>query len=172
MKQHDVRKLADTRARFEFDIPLADLPGLPDDLRAADAVQVHAQFGREQGWNVVDLQLSTCLQLTCQRCLQPLQWPVDARSRVALVESQEAANAVPEDLEVFLAEEGRCSLAALAGEELLLALPAVALHAEGQRCEAVAEESETVAADEDAAPEEGTTRPFADLAALLKRGKE
>jgi uncharacterized metal-binding protein YceD (DUF177 family) len=61
----------------------------------------------------------------------------------------------------MLAPGGRISIGALITEELLLTLPIVALHGEGEPCAAPAES---------AAAEHGrdTHRPFARLADLLK----
>lgn len=172
-KQHDIRKLVDSKAAFDFEIPLTELPGVPETLRGEpEPARVHARFERSQGWNVVDLKVAARVGLICQRCLRPLEWHVDAHSRIALLQSQEEAQDVPEDLEVFMAENGYTSVAALAGEELMLALPSVPLHGEAERCESDAAGVERVSAPV-ATPEAGaTTRPFADLAALLKHGKD
>ena len=66
---------------------------------------------------------------------------------------------------------------ALVAEELLLALPIVPLHEDQRQCEQLAagDAATPVAAapDEPHAPastEQTTTRPFADLRALLERG--
>ena len=75
------------------------------------------------------------------------------------LDSEAQAVNVAEEVETFLAADGHGSLAALAAEELLLSLPLVPRHAQGEQCvEASAEAEET-------------QRPFADLRALLDKGR-
>lgn len=172
LKLRDVRKLADTRAAFEFEVPVASLPGLPSDLGAGNGqVQVQVRFGREQGFAIADVVLSATLQVTCQRCMAPMPLTVRAHSPVLVVESEREAEEAPAGWETFLAPEGRMSLEALAAEELMLALPIVPLHDVGAGCNA----AESVAGATHHAPsaaEEAvaTARPFADLKTLLERG--
>jgi len=82
---------------------------------------------------------------------------------------------VPEEFETFLATDGHATLAALAAEELLLALPIVPRHGRGEWCEvssAGAEAADSAPAVREAmAPAEETQRPFAELRALLERAK-
>ena len=180
-KLRDVRKLADARATIGLDIPVAELPGLPGELISGSGVlHAHVQFGREQGFMVAQVVLRGQLELICQRCMGPMPLPIETSSPVLLVESEADAEAAPVEWETYLAAEGRLSLAALAAEELLLALPVVPLHADGSGCKVVGRQS----ADQPAPPqraaepapplagaaEQATTRPFADLRALLDGG--
>jgi uncharacterized protein len=165
-----------------LEIPVAELPGLPGDLVCGSGqLHAHVQFGREQGFMVAQVALRGQLELICQRCMEPMPLPVDSSSPVLLVESEADAEAAPVEWETYLAAEGRLSLAALAAEELLLALPVVPLHADGDCKAAVrqapeepvpspraAEPTPPLAGAGDAGPaEQATTRPFADLRALL-----
>jgi uncharacterized protein len=171
LKLRDVRKLADSRAVFEFDVAVAELPGLPPDLSAGDGrVQVQVRFGREQGFAIADVSLNARLQVLCQRCMAPMPLAVQAHSPVIVVESEREAEDAPAGWETFLAPEGRLSLESLAAEELLLALPIVPLHGADAVCaaaDAVVREAPSSPAAADAVT---TARPFADLKALLQRG--
>ena len=172
LKLRDVRKLADTRAAFDFEVRVAELPGLPPDLGARDGqLKVQVRFGREQGFAIADVSLSARLQVTCQRCMAPMPLTVQAHSPVLVVESEREAEDAPVGWETFLAPEGRLSLEALAAEELLLALPIVPLHEAAAAC-AQLESVARAARSAPAAVEEAsaTARPFADLKALLERG--
>ena len=122
------------------------------------------RFGNEQGSRVAHVGLDGELQLICQRCLQPMRWPVKTQSPVMLIEAESQADGLPDDRETFLAADGRVSVAALAGEELLLALPIVPLHADIAEC--------GVGAPPVGEPPSGVEsgRPFADLRALLEQG--
>lgn len=171
-KPREVAKLADTRAEFEFAIPVGELPGIPAELSVADEpVRVVLRFMREQGTAVANVEVHAHLRPQCQRCLAPMKIDVDSSSHVALIEHESAADTVPGEMETFLAEDGRCDLAALAAEELLLALPIVPRHAPGEGCEAAAGAARTVATADEPVAEHETQRPFADLRALLERGK-
>jgi uncharacterized protein len=166
-KLRDIRKLSDARAILDLDIPLAELPGIPVELISGGG-PLHAvvQFGREQGFMVAQVALKGELQLVCQRCMGALKWQVDTRSPVLLIEAEAEADGAPAQWETYLAAEGRLSIAALAAEELLLALPIVPLHESAASCE----KGKSVPAPVPAATEQVGLRPFADLRALLEQG--
>jgi len=173
----DLARLAEMHALFELEIPLGDLPGIPEEFALADQpVRVRMQFARERGRAMVDIRLRAVLLPLCQRCLQVMRLEVAADSQVAIVDSEAAAAAVPEALETFLAPEGQGSLAALAAEELLLALPIVPRHAAQQHCPVAAGVAAgaigNTAVPADAPGPKVTQRPFADLRALLERGRD
>jgi len=166
-KLRDVRRLAEARAEFEFDWDAAQLPGLPPELRSG---RVHARlrFGREQGFAVAEVGLKARLEVSCQRCMQPMPLQLETHSPVLLVESEREAEDAPAGWETFLAPEGRVDFMALVSEELLLAVPIVPLHAAGSPCGA----TPAGAGQEMVAPQglgEATVRPFAELRALLER---
>jgi uncharacterized protein len=167
-KLRDVRKLSDARAILDLDIPLAELPGIPVELISGGGpLHVAVQFGREQGFMVAQVALKGELQLVCQRCMGPLKWQLDTQSPVLVIESEAEAEGAPAQWETYLAVDGRLSIAALAAEELLLALPIVPLHESGAGCD---EGKSVPAAPRPAATGQVTARPFADLRALLEQG--
>lgn len=171
-KPRELAKLADTRAEFEFAIPVGELPGIPAELSVADEpVRVVLRFARERGTAVANVEVHASLKPLCQRCLAPMKIEVASSSHLAVIEHESAADTVPGEMETFLAPDGRCDLAALAAEELLLALPIVPRHAPGEGCEAGAEAAVKLDAADAPAAERDTQRPFADLRALLERGK-
>jgi len=173
-KLRDVRKLADARATLELEIPVAELPGLPGELMSGGGqVHAHVQFGREQGFMVAQVALRAQLELICQRCMGPMRLPIETSSPVLLVESEADAEAAPVEWETYLAAEGRLSVAALAAEELLLALPVVPLHADSDACVAAGKPAalpDAQPAPQPQSAEQATVRPFADLRALLDGG--
>ena len=171
LKLRDVRKLADTRAEFDLEFPLRELPGMPPEVGGSDG-RVHARvrFGREQGFAIADVSLDAQLQVICQRCMAPMWLTVGTRSPVQVVGSELEAEDAPAGRETFLAPEGRLSLEALVAEELLLALPIVPLHEAGTVCAAVDGPAQQKAAPAAAEEAGSTARPFADLKALLEQG--
>jgi uncharacterized protein len=157
----NVAALADEARQVELAIPLERFERVTPQLAATTGmVNGSVALDREEGRIVAEVTLATQVQLLCQRCLEPMPWPVQSSSRVTLVESEAAAAELPPELETALAPDGRLHLADLVEEELLLALPAAPLHPEGE-CPA----QRDVKQEEFAEP---TQRPFAALGELLK----
>jgi len=157
----NVAALADEARQVQLAIPLERFERVTPQLAATQGmVDGSVALAREEGRIVADVAVTAQLQLRCQRCLEPMSWPVQSSSRVTLLESEAAAAGLPPELETALAPEGRMRLADLVEEELLLALPAVARHPDGE-CPAPREEKQ-----EDFA--EPTQRPFAALSEMLK----
>jgi uncharacterized protein len=157
----DAEQLADRHAAIDFSIRLGELPRVAPQLaRDEGSVIGTASFGRERGLAVVELVIEAAVPLTCQRCMAPMAWPVANRARIAIVADAAAADGVPPELETVIAPGGRVSVGELVEEELLLGLPIVALHADEAACGGRPGDG----------PEEETQKPFAGLAALLKRG--
>jgi uncharacterized protein len=158
----EVDRLADGGADVDFAVPLAELSGLrPERPDVAGSLTGRAHFRRERGLAVAELNFEGTATLQCQRCLQSMQLPLHGRVRVALVDSEDKAARVPEDLEPVLAAGGRISIGELITEELLLSLPIVPRHARVPECVPAAASEEEPAAE--------THRPFAQLGDLLKR---
>ena len=156
----DVDKLADSAAVVDFNLALPELPGLRAGVTGSVAGE--ARFSRSEGLAVVRLTAHGVATLECQRCLQPMSVSLESDVRIALVGAEDDVARVPEELEPMLAPGGRISIGGLITEELLLALPIVALHSAGESCAVQAPES-------GAEREPETHKPFARLADLLKR---
>ena len=161
-KPLEVDRLAEARAEVDFAIPLAQLSGLRS-ARAEIGGEVHGRvrFGREHEFAAAQLSLSGVATLTCQRCMQPMQLPLETASRVVLVTSAEEAARLSEDLEPVLAEGGRISIGELVTEELLLLLPIVPLHEGDGDCPSLPASTAETGIE--------THKPFARLGELLKR---
>jgi len=97
-----------------------------------------------------------------------MRWPITVKSRIALVSDYDAADRVPEGLEVFLVEADSISVRDLVDEEILLALPNVARHAEGSECASSKMQLPGQEADEESVDSQ-VQKPFAQLGELLKR---
>jgi uncharacterized protein len=161
--------LVGTEAAIDFSIPLAELPRVSHELLAADGEATgQVRFSRQLGHAVADLEVSAQPEVVCQRCMQPMRWPVKVKSRIALVSDYNAADRVPEGLEVFLVEADSVSVRDLVDEEVLLALPHVARHEEDSECAGreMRLPGHEVEADEASAD---VQKPFAQLGELLKR---
>jgi uncharacterized protein len=164
-KPLDVDRLAGGEAEIDFDVPLAELsrlkariPGIGGSVRGA------VRFGRQSKFAVAELALAGKATLQCQRCMQPMELPIESTTHVALIFAEADAAEVPEELEPVLARSGSISTGELVEEELLLALPIVPLHEELREC-AVPAAAPLVSAE---TAEHVTQRPFAGLGELLR----
>jgi uncharacterized protein len=165
-----VDTLVSTEAAHEFAIPLAELPRIAQQLAGTDGeASGVVRFSRQVGHAVADLRLKARPTVVCQRCMQMMRWPVDVETSIALVGDIDAADRVPEGLEVFVVEGDSVSVRELVDEEVMLALPTVPLHDEDSDCmkrfEALAAESVEDAEEADSQVQ----KPFAQLGELLKR---
>ena len=163
---HDVGRLADGQAEFEFAIPLTALPRVQAQLAGAEGtVEGHVRFTRESGFAVAELEVHGTVPLTCQRCLQGMQWPVKGQARIALIAAEPDMDRVPEHLEPLLAPGGRISIRDLVDEEMLFVLPIVPLHPQETGCP----DDAAVRAPAPTQEAPAVQRPFERLGELLKR---
>jgi len=163
----EVERLSRSAADVDFALELAELPGLRSlHGGVAGSVQGHVQFGREQGVAIAELTFTGSATLECQRCMRPMQQPLEVHARFALAASETEAEQVPQELETVLAPGGRTTIAALVAEELLLTLPIVPLHAQGAEAHCAPAPAPAAAAP---GAQGETHKPFARLGELLKR---
>jgi uncharacterized protein len=101
-------------------------------LRPEGDVSFELAFTRDQerrailsGW------LKTVFSLQCQRCLEEVCLPVDIRLSVAFVQGLDEAEMLPEEFDPCLVEEDQVTFKDLIEDELLLAMPQVAMHQPG-----------------------------------------
>jgi uncharacterized protein len=165
-----VDTLVGTEAVIDFSIPLTDLPRVSRELTSTDGeAKGQARFSRHLGHAVADLEVSASPEVVCQRCMQAMPWPVNVKSRIALVSDYGAADRVPDGMEVFLVENDSVSVRDLVDEEILLALPHVARHAEGSECADSEMQLPGQEADGEDVADSQVQKPFAQLGELLKR---
>ena len=138
----DPRKYADQGRIVEGQLTVADLPRLQDYHDSLDQpVNLSLAFGRdEEGHRRIEGEVSTILVLPCQRCLEPVTCDIKANINVEPM-----------------------VLTDLLEEELLLAMPLVALH----------DPCPTALPQDSGKPEkqENADNPFAVLAKLKGQGK-
>jgi uncharacterized protein len=122
--------LAERGAHLEGILDLARLTRLGRDLaHATGGVAVWLDFVRdEQGRPQVTGRIRATLALTCQRCLEPMEVPLDLEVGLGLLPSDADAQHLSPGIEPLLVGEEPVSLVQLVEDELLLALPAVPMH--------------------------------------------
>lgn len=156
-------QLAEQGVTLEGSLPLTSLDRLRDSAPPGGLVQVRLRFASEHGAHpTLSGEFETTLMRVCQRCLEPMELPVSGEFEVALVRDLEAADALQDRFDVMQVGARAMLLKTIVEDEVLLAVPAVALHALGV-CDAAdaAEESVDEAPDMAERP-----NPFAVLAAL------
>lgn len=167
----DAVKLCQQGGRLSGDVPFARLARLAEQLCHQDG-QAHVdwQFGLdEQSRKVIHGTVDAVVPLACQRCLEQVDVAVHADTSLALVWSDEQAAQLPRTLDPVLMETDVLDMFAAAEDELLLALPIVAAHAEGV-CQAAPISIEETPAEPVAG--EKKTNPFQVLASLKSGSDE
>lgn len=165
----DALKLCQQGVKVSGFLPLATLQRLSRQLYAAEG-NVHAEllFGTdEQSRKTVNGHLEAVLPLVCQRCLERLDIAVTSEFALALVWNDDQASRLPRTLDPVLMEGEEFDLPEIVEEELLLALPLVAVHEPGM-CEPPQLLSQSV----DDEPAEEKINPFQVLASLKLDGKK
>ena len=173
----DALRFAQAGARLEGDPPLTGFARLASDLHPpvdpSERVRWQAQGemragptgGAPQAW--LHLEARALVPLTCQRCLAPVQTPVEVDRWFRFVADEATAEALDDDSEEdLLALEPRPSLVELVEDELILSLPLVPLH---ERCPQPLLAAEEPVGGEKAASGSERPHPFAALAKLKGR---
>lgn len=92
-------------------------------------VNVELAFGIDaQGVAHVRGHLAARVRMVCQRCMQPVELPVTADIMIGFVTSDEQARQLGGEYEPCMVSDDSLILAELVEDELILALPIVALH--------------------------------------------
>lgn len=99
------------------------------------------------------------VNLVCQRCLGSMPYNVDSRVYLGIVLKDADLSCLPDDCEPLVTDNDPVSLRALIEDELILALPISAMHAENM-CEAADIMADLKGSDR--------TKPFADLKTLIR----
>jgi uncharacterized protein len=163
----DCAQLADDAVVLERVYALSEMPRLQDVLAdARGSVRANFAFANaDSGRAGATVSVEGCPHLICQRCLQGFAYAAAGCSEIEFLNGS-AASAQDSQREFYVTDEGLVSLRGLAEEELLLALPLVAVCSTPQTCgRAPAYET----GEERAGVSSDRTRPFTALQDLLKK---
>ncbi len=165
----DPRRMADLEKVFSGCAAIVDLPRLAEVVLDADGgVELRLVFNREGGKRIsITGFVRADLILECQRCLSPMAASVESQLNIALVNSAEEAERLPEHYDPLLLDEPRIRLLDIVEDELLLSLPQVPRHKEGECCSAVSQKAVQPAADFKGS--DNRPNPFAVLSELKQR---
>jgi len=132
-KRYQVQKELAQSGRFEGEIELSELKRLGEMLYPGSSNQrkrkiaLSFEFSRSE-FDVPMLagHLKTELVLECQRCLQPLEIPMELAFNLLIDASDDIVRHSSED--TLYSDDGCIDIAEVVEDELILALPLVALH--------------------------------------------
>ncbi len=125
----DPRKLAHQRAVFSGSIPAEGLPRLQEAVASIGSVHADVEFAvADQGEKLMQGTVTSELELTCQRCLEPLSTQVQSEFALAIVWTEEDAKQLPAAYDPWITGDGEGDLYEILEEELLLSLPVVPFH--------------------------------------------
>ncbi len=130
----DPRRLANQGVILAGQVALAHCERLQEAvLEVSEPIDVSLTFEiAEQGRKVVRGQASTTVMMACQRCLEPIASPVKASIQLGIVWSEDEAKALSKDLDPWIVDGEEADISVMVEDELLLALPFVTYHPEGQ----------------------------------------
>lgn len=124
-------KLARQQGKLKGFMPLDLMPALVADcIDREGRLEADLQLDMQGRWPVLSGVATARLKMLCQRCLEAVDVPLRADVSLGFVQSEEALEELPDHLDPFLLEEEEIPLADLLEQELILALPIVAYHAE------------------------------------------
>ncbi|MFA7388360.1 MAG: YceD family protein [Thiohalobacteraceae bacterium] len=162
----DTASLKTLGREYRGALAVATMARLVEALRdtAVPDLEVSLQVERDAGGvRCVRGHIDGILHLTCQRCLERLEFPVRIDFKSALVRSEVEAERLAEGYDPLLIEDDRLVVRDLIEDELLLALPGFPQHREAS-CALPEYRAESPAESADARP-----NPFAILADLKRK---
>jgi len=126
----DVRKAAVRGVTVSGCVAVSKLERLRPILASGDArIEACLVFSRDaENRSVIELSLSSNVEVTCQRCLQPMPIELNGENRLAIVGDDEKAMQLPGHLEPLVVAGELCDLWMVVEDELMLSLPIVSYH--------------------------------------------
>jgi len=91
-------------------------------------IEAELQFGRAGPVPYIEGHITAELDLKCQRCMQSVKYPIDTHFKIGMVQNDAQLEKLEDQYEPYLLEEENNHLPDMLEDELLLALPLVALH--------------------------------------------
>lgn len=112
----------------------------------------------------------TSITMVCQRCLEPMRLDIDARFLLGVVENEAKLEQLPEQYEPLEVSDEPVSLSGIIEDELILALPLVALHPPDKCAEKLANSQQMTEKEiETEVNEKRTNSPFSILSSLKNK---
>ena len=135
---NDALKFAREGDRLDGEIPVVSMTRLHDIVaQAAGFIRYRMQGGGDSNRRpVIDISVEGQLQLVCQRCLEPISYPLKRTSRFVLVsESGEWPDVADEDPDTeAISVDAFAVIEDVVEQEVLLGLQIAPMHADGGAC--------------------------------------
>jgi len=167
---HPLRLVA-SRDILQGELPISKMHRLTELVQDSEGnAAITLQFQRDENEQpIIRTDVKAALNMTCMRCGQPMTYHIDNASILGLVEAESEAENLPDDYEPLLVGNDPLNLSDIVEDELLLALPIVAMHEDNDCLQQWLPEE-----DEEDSPAEATKtdNPFAKLADLKPKMKE
>lgn len=121
--------MVQARRVFEGKVPVKQLERLVGLLATSEGeVAYKVEFGSDEfDIACADLLVEAGLAMVCQRTMQVFVQPVRVEQRLGLIKRESDEAALPEGYEALLVSDGQLRLKDVIEDELILALPLVAL---------------------------------------------
>jgi len=132
-RRYQAQKEVSQKGYFEGEIPLSDLARLGGLLHPGKSdpegrkIALKFEFVRNE-YDVPMLvgHLETSLELECQRCLNALEWPTSLDFSLMIDASDELVR--DSNVDTLYSEDGFIDIVEVVEDELILAIPLVAMH--------------------------------------------
>lgn len=162
--QIDLGSMAEAGRQLSGEVELTRLDRILPLLDSGEgALQVNLIAGKDAGGTrFVTGNIKGSLQLQCQRCLGAFIFPVDLQFSLGLVRGLDESAGLPAHYEPLIVETEPYNLLDMVTEEILLALPLVALHEDRRLCKETDNEYQVPVAGE-------RETPFAILAQMKQK---
>lgn len=129
--QIDPIQLADQSRTLKGDFALFEMERLKEMICNSEegVASIELKFGRDQQ-RILYIKgvIQTTLSLLCQRCNKPMQKTLVIDVNLAIVNTNEEADKLPETYEPIILTEETISLVSMVEEEILLSIPIVPKH--------------------------------------------
>ncbi len=147
--------------RYSATVPLVQFKRFVPILASLEGdVHATAVFSRRKDHIVVSGELAAGVSVQCQRCLDVFVLPIESRYELVFVDSEAAARALPDDFDpVITDDKGHIHVVDLLEDELILQVPLVTRHPDGQ-CVAAQRSFGDIAPQEAEPGKDKKQRPF------------
>ena len=136
---------------------------LPLTASGTGELDVVLELGRDQeGTRYLAGSIKGVLALQCQRCLDPMEYPLNVRFRLGLVQNPDDVQYLADRYEPLIVTPEPAQITEVISDEVLLALPIAPLHEDMGNCR-------EVAADYHASADAQRDNPFAVLEQLKQK---
>ena len=121
------------KAKTGFEIqgiwPINKLNRLGESLLTNEGdIEAELRFDRAGPIPFIVGHITAELELKCQRCMQSVKYPIDTHFKIGMVQNEAQLEKLSDEYEPYLLEEENNHLPDMLEDELLLAMPLVALH--------------------------------------------